>query len=142
MVEHTPLVSATRPAKPVAVFDIEHTGRQSVTAVVQAVCAVANTCHLPGLRRADQTFSGGRCPICARGRTNEKAAEGGAVVHRRSTYSTEADHGDPYQAPHAQLTRMTAERHDHYRSAPKRAALPRIHSRWPAVCFQLRFDPP
>jgi len=48
MVENTPGVSATRPAKPVVVFDIEHTGQQSVTAVVQAVCAVANTCQLPG----------------------------------------------------------------------------------------------
>jgi hypothetical protein len=48
MVENTPGVSATCPAKPVVVFDIEHTGQQSVTAVVQAVCAVANTCQLPG----------------------------------------------------------------------------------------------
>jgi hypothetical protein len=50
MVENRPGVSATRPAKPVMVFDIEHRG-QSVTAVVQAVCAVANTCQLPGFDR-------------------------------------------------------------------------------------------
>ena len=52
MVENTPGVSATRPAKPVVVFDIEHRGQQSVTTVVQFVCAVANTCQLPGFDRA------------------------------------------------------------------------------------------
>jgi hypothetical protein len=51
MVENTPGVSATRPAKPVVVFDIEHRGQQSVTTVVQSVCAVANTCQLPGFDR-------------------------------------------------------------------------------------------